>query len=185
MVAVVPHLTVVGGCPGSGKTRYLRRMMEDGLIREHLEDYLEKLLDLEQNLNELKRSLQMGCRIGISGQSFREVYRRRLLEKGLESVPGLKIEWVFFELNPKACLENIIKDGLVGKGLAKERVLSVLEIAENSAYNIPRKAKVLLVVGREVTQQDLAKFFRRYDFGPARKDVETKIHRYLRPDSAS
>jgi hypothetical protein len=185
MVAVVPHLTVVVGCPGSGKTRYLLALEKDGVIQERLEDYLEKLLDLEQNIRRLKLSLQAGCRIGISGQSFLELYRRRLLELGLEKVSGLEIEWVFFELNPKACLENIIKEGLVGKGLAKERVLSVLENAERPASYLPRKVKVLPVVGEEVSEQEIAEFFRRYDFGPGKVDVKRKIQRYLRPESAS
>jgi hypothetical protein len=185
MVAVVPHLTVVVGCPGSGKLRYLLALEQDGEIQEHLEDYLEKLFDLEQNLRLLKLSLQAGCRIGISGQSFREIYRRRLLEFGLEKVSGLEIEWVFFELNPKACLENIIKEGLLGDALAQERVLSVLATAERPALYLPRKAKVLPVLSREVTEREIAEFFRRYDFGPTRISVETKIHQYLGLDRAN
>ena len=179
MVAVVPHLTVVVGCPGSGKTRHLLGLQQDGSIQEHLEDYLEELLVFERNLRLLKLSLQMGCRIGICGQSFRELYRRRLLENGLRDVPGLEIEWVFFEFDPKSCLENIIKDGLSGKELAKERVLFVLGIAERPAIGAPKDAKILPVIGQAVNDREIVRFFRKNDFGPDQDEVLRRVRRYL------
>jgi hypothetical protein len=179
MVAVVPHLTVVAGCPGSGKTRHLLGLKEEGSIQEHLEGYLEGLLDFERNLRLLKLSLQMGCRIGISGQSFLEPYRRRLLENGLRDVPGLEIEWVFFEFDPKSCLENIIKDGLAGKEFARERVRRVLDIAERSAPEVPRNATIVPVVGRVVNDREIVRFFRTHDFGPDQDEVLKKVRKHL------
>ena len=179
MIAVVPRLTVAVGCPGSGKTRHLLGLQHDGSIQEHLEDYLEELLDFERNLRLLKLSLQMGCRIGICGQSFREPYRRRLLENGLKDVPGLEVEWIVFELNPRACLENIIKDGLAGRGYPVERVLCVLGVSERSAYDLPKDAKILPVIGQVVNDREIVRFFRKYDFGPNKDEVLRKVRRHL------
>ncbi len=179
MVAAVPHLTVVVGCPGSGQTGHLLALKEDGSIQEHLEDYLENLLDFERNLRLLRLSLQMGCRIGICGRSFFERYRRRLLENGLRDVEGLELEWVYFEVDPRACLENIIKGGLAGDGKAKDDILRLLEVAEQPAPDIPAGATVLPVAGQVLNDREIVRFFRTHDFGPDRDDVVKRVRKHL------
>lgn len=144
--------TFLIGLPGSGKTTYLAQRKEffgDALI---CDDYRKSGgSEFAQSLyyEDLIEALSGGRDVVIADIAY---CRKERLEEAVAEVRQLarrlgirlKVEYLYFENDPEACKENILRRGRA-KRVARE--LAFVD-RTSSVYEIPPSAKALPVYGR-------------------------------------
>lgn len=128
-------ITIITGLSGSGKTSLLNFLnfdlkYEDGLEQSNWEHVYHSLND------------SIDINIGICGQSWTDWKKRDSLDK----IAKIKINYIFFENNPKKCISNIIYDSVVkGHKYGDHRLWCVLNNHKNYyIYNsIPIKNYII------------------------------------------
>lgn len=132
------HLVLIVGLPGSGKTSYVRNLLEQ---ENRFRDY--RFFDDPARQADLMESLERHVRSG-GDALVTDVYLvdpkvRELAENKFKSWGASQIAWIFFANNPQACLANIARrqDGRTINSRA------VLEMAKH--YVIPAGSEVIPV----------------------------------------
>jgi hypothetical protein len=155
------RLVITAGAPGSGKSYLLDQMRASGEIDVVLEDSLNEVGKWDLKIPPLKRRLAAGQRVGTCAQAFLQAEMRDLLKTIIGPKDVNEIEWIFFEPDCAACLRNIIKDALRGKGHPYPRTCRVVQIAEKSDIQLPDDTVLRPVFQQAITQEELSTFFYR------------------------
>ena len=139
-------LIVVVGLPGSGKSHYVREQRSSctGVCAE---DYMANSQDDSSRFtdsryySDLVRDLREGKDCVIADIEYCDTWRRVEVEEVISrDVPGVAIEWHYFENNPSQCEANVNRRG---RGTAEEETRKIHRLSRK--YQIPPGAKVLSV----------------------------------------
>jgi len=139
-------LIVVVGMPGSGKSLYIRKLQPQcpGVCAH---DYMEKSHGHSPRFtdsrlyNDLVRALREGKSSLIADIEYCDTWRRVEVESVItRDVPGVEIEWHFFENDPAKCEENVERRN---RPKAEEEKRKIRELSRK--YQIPREARIIPV----------------------------------------
>ena len=124
-------IIVIVGLPGSGKT-YLGKKLTEDTGFEFLDDVTKT------QMGRLKALLDEGKSCIVSDPNLVIEPIRKSAAEYLAKFPNLEIEWIFFENNPKQCMNNVTRrnDG--------RKVFGFIE-AFSKKYVVPDGAKVVKV----------------------------------------
>jgi predicted kinase len=139
-------LIVVVGLPGSGKTTLLNRFKQEGKITDFADDYQANPQHLKKPAEsmyyqKLVNGLRKGQVWAITDIRYCKRGERQILARTLrQAVPGLKIQYIFFENRPDICKSNVIKRNSKSAGIQKKLIDELTQI-----YKLSKNGKVLSV----------------------------------------
>ncbi|HEV8717826.1 MAG TPA: hypothetical protein VGX03_34010 [Candidatus Binatia bacterium] len=134
----VPHLILLGGLPGSGKTPHLDQLVQAGW--ERFDDFQANAYDNSPRFSkarryaELVQALRCGKKCAVSDIRFVCADYRAEAQRSLqEDVGELGIEWRVFANDPLQCEQNI--RGAVGQRQVAPRLAALKEFSRK--YSLP------------------------------------------------
>ncbi len=114
-VQIFGTLTVVVGLPGSGKSTYIKSLVETNPQLSVYDDYQGEAYDndhdprLSKHFGSLASDLKQAKHVVVSDIRYCVPYElNSFLAAILSVVPNVRIELKYFENNPKACRQNIL-----------------------------------------------------------------------------
>jgi predicted kinase len=139
-------LVVVVGMPGSGKSHYIRGLepqfpgvcAHDYMANSHGDS--PRFTD-SRLYDDLVRALREGRDSLIADIEYCDTWRRVEVEEVIRrDVPGVEIEWRFFENDPARCEANAARRGRVGVSEERRKIRAL-----SRKYQIPPGAIVIPV----------------------------------------
>jgi len=126
------QITCVVGLPGSGKTCYVLHTYKQHAF------FLDDAVDIPTQLGWFQANKQRFNHLFIADPYFCIPQVREQAEQKLINYFGMQPNWIFFENDPEACMQNVTRrdDGRKVRGLIH---------ALKSRYHIPTGATVLPV----------------------------------------
>lgn len=145
-------ITIIIGLPGSGKTTYIQNNFGDLYNTIICDDYHKSTPSRSHNFidslyySDLNKALSANKNIVLSDIAWCKKDRRDLLLYEIDKLikelgVNPKIEFIYFENNPTACKNNVIKRG---RNDRVERELEFIDIWSKE-YFIPKNNKVVPV----------------------------------------
>jgi predicted kinase len=139
----MPMLTVVGGLPGSGKSRWLKQLEQDNPALAHvIEDYKKDSIGhrpemiYSRHYADIVQALRDGRDCVIADVVFVDESKRNEIEDVIRvKVPGVEIRWVVYEDDWRQCIRNLI-DGDPDDQHCLKRIAKVLEL--RAQHSVPK-----------------------------------------------
>lgn len=136
-------LTIVGGLPGSGKSKWLEQIQRETptlgvVVPDYKRDSIGHRLEMEfsKQHDDLIRSLREGKDCVIADVVFVCADKRNEIEKIVRrEVPDVIITWNVFENNWRQCIRNLV-DGDSDDSRCCGRIKLVLDLRE--MHSVPR-----------------------------------------------
>lgn len=139
-------LLVVVGLPGSGKTCLLKALQETYSWR-CFDDYMAKSINHSPRFSDSRHywalidALRSGEHCAIADIAYCDPERRVEIEQVLhEKIPDVTIAWLFFENDPRKCIENVERRY---RPSVQEEKLKISELSRS--YCIPPGARTIPV----------------------------------------
>ena len=134
------QLIIVIGLPGSGKTTYIKSLMETDQQISVYDDYQGKSYNkdhdplLSKHFGSLVSDLRQAKRVVVSDIRYCVPHElNTFLAAILSSAPDVRINLKYFENNPEACKQNILARSREGRVEKELELLSKL----SSGYIVP------------------------------------------------
>lgn len=140
------ELIVIVGMPGSGKTTYAKKLVEEGLIDNYCDDYEFWPLKTDGKVwrdedRRLIAGLNKGQAWAVADTRYCDSLERRKLKLALKKlVPNLKISYVYFDNRPDSCELNATRRK---GGLPRHEINLIYYYTK--LYKIPPGAKIIKI----------------------------------------
>lgn len=146
-------ITIIIGLPGSGKTTYIKNNLSDLSNTMICDDYHKSTPSNSHNFidslyySDLKKALSTNKNIVLSDIAWCKKDRRDLLLSEINRIIDElridpQIEFIYFENNPTACKNNVIKRG---RNDRVERELGYID-KWSKEYTIPNDCQIISIV---------------------------------------